>query len=56
MTMTARFVTKHGDVFWGPVTSDAPDQTPRYTKLEQYAGTFEYAHEDHEPVYREVER
>jgi len=55
MTTIAQFRTKHGDVWYGSVESEAPDQAPRHASLEQYAGTFEYDHEsEHGPVYREV--
>jgi len=51
--MTAKFMTKHGDVFWGPVEviDDAPPTTAR---LEQYVQPFVYDHTDDLPVYKEV--
>lgn len=53
-TVTARFVTRHGDVFWGPVTVDGDQHVPTHAKLEQYVGTFAYAHgSDDDMTYTE---
>jgi hypothetical protein len=51
----AKFVTRYGDVFWGPV-EPFNDASPVTAKLEQYVGDFRYDHDDNEgPVYRELE-
>lgn len=47
--LIAKFVTKHGDVFWGPVEANV-----KFAKLEQYVSVFEYNHDDHGPVYVEI--
>ena len=52
-TVPAKFITKHGDIFWGMVTmtDGAPPKTAR---LEQYAQPFTYDYTDDLPIYKEI--
>jgi len=49
----AKFMTKYGDIYWGPI--EVMDEAlPTRAVLEQYAGTFQYDHDTEDgPVYRE---
>jgi hypothetical protein len=52
-TIRAKFVTKYGDVYWGPVEI-MDGVLPPVMALEQQAGEFHYDHEgDDGPVYQE---